>query len=103
MGTKAMLQEWGLDSTVALKTDSAAALGLNQRRGVGRVRHVATRHLWLQEKVAKKEIHISKVATKANRVDLLTKPLPEPRIRELMGTLGYAYREGRADSQRGLC
>ena len=48
IGLRAMLAELGLESAITIRTDSAAALGLSRRRGVGRVRHVATRYLWLQ-------------------------------------------------------
>lgn len=49
LGIRSVLQDWGLDARVELAADSIAAKGLASRRGVGRVRHVATRYLWLKE------------------------------------------------------
>ena len=36
-----------------IKTDSSACIGMASRLGVGRVRHIETRVLWLQEVIAK--------------------------------------------------
>ena len=40
------------DQTVAMEvhTDSTAAKGMLHRQGVGRVRHLATRYLWIQRR-----------------------------------------------------
>eukprot|EP00971_Amphidinium_carterae_P078664 1556332-Amphidinium_carterae.3 len=47
------------------------------RRGVGKnARHIQTRLLWLQERVAAKHLHAKKVHTDANTADVLTKALP---------------------------
>ena len=58
---------------IALFTDASAAVGMTQRTGVGRVRHLDTRLLWIQDKVREKELTVGKVDGKVNPADVLTK------------------------------
>eukprot|EP00971_Amphidinium_carterae_P017132 338155-Amphidinium_carterae.1 len=41
--------------------------------GVGRQKHVHARYLWLQERVANKEIQVKKIPTRDNEAEVLTK------------------------------
>ena len=47
------IQSWGLDlgldMAVRMHADSAAAIGICRRSGIGRVRHLAVGQLWVQE------------------------------------------------------
>jgi hypothetical protein len=47
------IQSWGLDFGLCMKVrmhaDSAAAIGICRRSGIGRVRHLAVGQLWVQE------------------------------------------------------
>ena len=61
-------------------SDSSAARGLASKRGLSKTRHIATRYLWLQEKVRKKELELMVVSTEKNRGDLFTKALAGPRL-----------------------
>ena len=58
-----------------MKTDSTAAKGMTNRRGHGKVKHLQTCELWLQEVVRDKRIDIQRVGTKDNPADLMTKHL----------------------------
>ena len=51
-------------------TDSSSAKALAQRRGVGRLKHVDLRHLWVQACVRQKLIRLKKVGTQNNVADL---------------------------------
>ena len=55
--------------------DSSAAKAIASRIGLGRVRHLEIRSLWLQEAVAKNKLELRKVLGKINPADLLTKIL----------------------------
>ena len=103
LGVKALLEDWHVPMKVHLvvSTDSTAAKGFASRRGLGRVRHVSTRYLWLQERVARREIIIEKIGTDENRADLLTKCLSAKRRLKLIEAMGMEYRAGRARSQKG--
>ena len=70
-----------------LLVDSAAARGMMQRQGVGRVRHIAAKLLWLQQHVASGQICVVPVSTKTNPADIATKSLHPARIKFLLGLL----------------
>ena len=59
---------------------ASAALGIIKRVGLGKVRHLDTNYLWVQERAAKKEIEYGKVKGTENPGDLLTKGLSSEKI-----------------------
>ena len=59
--------------SLLVTTDSAAALGIAVRRGVGKVRHLETGALWVQAAIEAKRFEIGKVDGKKNTSDLMTK------------------------------
>ena len=59
------------------------------------MRHIATRYLWTQQKVAKKIITIAKEGTKTNVADIGTKHFEESVILRFVKRPGYKYRDGR--------
>ena len=66
---------------VVLGTDSSAAKGFASRRGVGKMRHMQVRWLWLQEEVRKGSVRVFKVKGVENPADLMTKFLSGEEIR----------------------
>ena len=84
------LVEWmaGFTCSIHLHCDSSAARGIIQRQGVGRVRHLSCRILWLQSLVANGIIKLACVAGATNPADIGTKRLPSSRLRSLMGMIG---------------
>ena len=57
--------------------DASAALGIIQRRGIGKMRHIQTQCLWLQEAHATKRLRFEKIDGSRNPSDLLTKHFSE--------------------------
>ena len=53
LGLQAMMGELGLSVRMFVCTDSAAAKSFASTRGLGRMRHIEVRELWLQELVQK--------------------------------------------------
>ena len=84
-----------------LFSDSSAAIGTIQRRGVGRMKHIEIRHLFLQELLRKKILTVSKIGTKQNPADLGTKKLGMDRRRDLFQLIGI-YIPGVCESDQGL-
>ena len=79
-------------------TDSTASMGICQRQGLGKLRHVDTRALWLQQKVRRGEVELRKVKGTENPADLFTKPLSSPTAVEgLLKAFGCEYRAGRPE------
>ena len=50
IGTVSLASDLGIELRVRLHVDAAAALGILERQGFGRVRHLDIGMLWLQEK-----------------------------------------------------
>ncbi len=64
----------GDELSLELKTDASAARGVILRQGVGKVRHLQVKQLWLQENVAAGELSIVKIPRVDNCSDALTHP-----------------------------
>ena len=69
---KQFLREMQIHKHLSIRGDSSAALGIVQRKGCGKVKHLAVKQLWLQEKVAEKEVTVIKIPRKENSADALT-------------------------------
>ena len=68
----------------------------------GKLRHVQTRYLWIQERVAKNELKIIAVGTKQNVADLCTKPVNKDTCEKHMKTLGQIFATGKASGAKAL-
>ena len=78
-------------------TDSSAAIGICSRQGLGKLRHLETHLLWVQQAVRSKRIDLRKILGEENPADLYTKYLPSrDRIGHLVKLMGCRYLEGRA-------
>ena len=76
--------------------DASAALGIIHRQGLGKLRHIDTISLWLQQAARQKLIAFTKVDGTHNPADIATKHLAaELRLRHTT-TCGIEYLEGRA-------
>ena len=93
LGIQALFADWGLDLTLEVLSDSSAARGHVQRRGLGKMRHIQTRYLWVQERVGEGHLKISCVPGTKNPEDILTKSVSGSLLWKHMTTLGYAVVE----------
>ena len=78
----------GLQVNLKLLLDSSSARQILARSGVGRIRHLSVKVLWLQQKVETKEIQVCAVSTTDNIADLGTKRLNCNTTRYLMYLCG---------------
>ena len=81
-----------------LYCDSSAALGITQRAGIGKVRHLRTQALWVQETRASGRISYQKVLGTKNPADLLTKSMSAELAKQHLKTLNVRMESGRAES-----
>jgi hypothetical protein len=73
-GFQSLLRDFGIeDVRITLFTDATAAAAIVKRKGLGRLRHLDVRDLWIQEKVASKSIKVERVRGDENPADPLTK------------------------------
>ena len=89
IGLSGIYDELGIPMTIVLQLDSTAAIGMIQRRGTGRARHMDLRHLFLQERLRDGTIGaIEKIDTSVNLADVGTKHFTASRLEELKRLLG---------------
>ena len=69
-----------VSNVVHLGTDSSAAKSFVSRRGLGKMRHVEIRDLWLQKEVREGKVLVHKVVGTENPADLMTKILTASEI-----------------------
>ena len=77
-------------------TDSTATIGICSRDGLGKLRHIDTQCLWLQQKVRDGKLELRKIKGTENPADIFTKHFSSaPTIEALLKLFGCEYREGR--------
>ena len=99
LGHQSLMCDLDIKLPVRAWTDSSAAIGIASRSGLGKLRHLETLTLWLQEKVRTGAIIVKKVHGEVNPADIFTKHLPsKEKVHQLLKLFGCEYREGRAES-----
>ena len=97
LGLIALCRDMGLTLKGDVYVDSSAALGIAQRVGSGKVRHVLVQALWVQEVQCTRRLKYQKVLGTRNPSDILTKHVPRELLETHLRTLGVDHMMGRAD------
>ena len=95
LGLQALASDFGDDLNMRLHMDATAAMGIIQRKGLSKVRHIDVHVLWLQEQQCKRLLPIAKVDGQYNCADLLTKNLTFDKLLQYVTSLGMEFRSGR--------
>ena len=98
LGLKSMAAAFGDELHVAVWSDATAAIAIAQRGGLGKLRHIQTQYLWIQERVAAKDIGLKNVLGTDNPADLLTKHLPREVMERHLEFSGLVVKGGRAEA-----
>ena len=96
LGFRSMAADLGENIKVVLRTDSSAALGIIGRQGLGKVRHLETGYLWLQDIVSQRRLAIRKVKGADHPADLSTKYLKSEDVERHLKFLGFSFCNGRS-------
>jgi hypothetical protein len=97
LGYQSLLRDVGHELPVRVWTDSTATIGICGRQGLGKLRHIDTHYLWVQQRVRDKTFELYKVRGEDNPADLFTKHLTSrERIHNLLELFGCVYRDGRS-------
>lgn len=91
LGLQSMLQDWGIRIRLEVLSDSSAARGFSARQGLGRMRHIQTRYLWVQERVRDGHLRVLPIRGKNNPADLFTKPVNGAVRERFLRTLGFVH------------
>ena len=93
-GLRSLGLDWNLDYRLAVHIDATAAIGMSARRGLGRVKHVDTVFLWIQERIDQLKIKVVKTHTTEMLADLLTKHLDRNLLVKFVRGMGFELRDG---------
>ena len=98
LGLTSIAKDLNVDLLGQIHSDSSAAIGIVHRRGLGKVKHMHTQYLWVQERVRSKDFSLHKIRTDDNTADLMTKYLIRVKIDLCMKNISQEVRQGRATS-----
>ena len=103
LGYQSLLNDLGHALPVRVWTDSTATIGVCGRQGLGKLRHIDTQCLWIQQRVRDRTVELRKVRGEENPADLFTKHLvSREKIHGLLNLFGLEYRDGRAAAAPSL-
>ena len=95
LGAMSMAKDLGISLKGRIHTDSSAAKGIANRRGLGKTRHIHVNYLWIQERLHAGDFQlIFKVRTDDNVGDLFTKYLEQSKLNKFVKQLSYQFLEG---------
>ena len=91
-----MAADFGVQLQPKVLVDASACKGIATRRGVGKVRHLHTQVLWLQDAVGQRLLRIEKIKGTENCADMGTKHLARREMDECMKRAGVRFIGGRS-------
>ena len=83
-----LLKDMGQEARLTLHINSTSVKVIASRTGVGKVRHMDTRYLWLQEVKKSGKLIMKKILGTVNPADVLTKPKTLEETRKLIKGIG---------------
>ena len=98
LGLQSIALDFGERIKISIATDSSVALGIIQRFGLGKTKHIDLEQLWCQEISANGRAVYRKIAGYSNPADMLTKAIDEANILTNIGRLNLQFQSGRAAS-----
>ena len=98
IGLRSVARDLGIRLDVTVRSDATAALSMSRRTGIGKVRHLDTSLLWIQQKVRDRDIAVEKVPGADNPADCLTKHVDHATMLKHLSSMSLEYESGRAES-----
>ena len=96
LGLQSLARDMNWELKINVHSDATAAIGIAKRRGLGKVRHLHTTDLWIQERVRNGDINLLKVLGTENPADALTKYLDPASMTRALDKMGVHFMDGRA-------
>ena len=96
MGVQSICRDLGYHYDLRVHTDATAAIGIARRRGMGKIRHLDTADLWVQEKIRTGRVELLKVPGQENPADIMTKYVDKGLMSKMLVKMGMMPLEGRA-------
>ena len=98
LGLQRMCKEFGSIVQLMVHVDASAAIGIAQRKGLGKIRHLEVQSLWIQDALRQRRLELLKVPGVGNPSDLMTKHQDAGTIEKLMALMSLGMRGGSAES-----
>ena len=95
LGDVALAKDWGVRLEPLVHMDATAGIAIGSRRGLGRVKHIDTIYLWVQEVINQGRVRVDKKGTHEMLADVCTKAVVESKMNLMVGRMGFVYQEGR--------
>ena len=96
LGLQSIARDLGFIFPLEILSDATAAIGICRRRGLGKIRHLHTADLWIQDRLRSKDFKLSKVLGADNPADILTKHVNRQCLEKHMRSLSIIEDHGRA-------
>ena len=96
LGLQSICQDLGMSLKLRLHSDATAAIGIAKRRGLGKIRHLATADLWVQEKIRNGQVELHKVLGTENPADIFTKYVNQQLMNAALERLSLVFEDGRS-------
>ena len=96
LGLQSVCKDLGMDLKIRIHSDATAAIGIAKRRGLGRIRHLATTDLWIQEKIRDGKMELVKILGTENPGDIFTKYVDKTTMEAALVKMGMVFQEGRS-------
>jgi hypothetical protein len=88
LGIKALAADMGSPMDIILYSDASAGRSLAFRKGLGKVRHIETKYLWVQDLIKDGRLKLLKVKGTVNPADIGTKHLSVAETEKLLLDIG---------------
>ena len=102
LGLIALGADFGMLLQVQVHVDASAAIGIVERQGLQKIRHIEVDILWLQEMEARRMMPVIKIKGDLNPADLMTKNVPIEKVMTFTRVLMLRFESGRAKSAAQL-
>ena len=97
-----LLQDLNVEKDLLVESDSSAAKGHVNRIGLGKMRHIQTMYLWLQERTARGDLKVTHIPGTRNRADVFTKSVPGTSMKNNMARVSYEFSKERPQGHKSV-
>ena len=94
LGLLSILKDWGWKLNVQVLMDATAGIALGSRRGLGKLKHIDTAYMWVQQVYNEGKLKLAKRDTKEMLADFLTKAVDEATMLRCTKGLNMYYKAG---------
>ena len=87
-----LLKDLGWSLQIRIHSDATAAIGICRRKGLGKIRHLATTDLWIQDKVRSRQLELVEILGTENPADVRTKYVNRQAMEAALSRIGLCAR-----------